>query len=194
AFEQQAGGRVGGGAGQVLPSLTFEDPGRTPTWSAPGLGFPPREAPGTAFSAYVPAHLTPVEPLPILARIGTGFPLTLAPELTMDSIRPGDPAPAADADPAAAPAPSPSLPARAVAVFVRPTRAWDGLRERTQWWFPLLIFMLISIGSGILLYDRAILPAQEEQISRQVANGQMDPQQAERAETMMSNPIARTVG
>src|SRR5206468_1646328 len=57
-----------------------------------------------------------------------------------------------------------------------------------------LIFMLISIGSGILLYDRAILPAQEEQISRQVANGQMDPQQAERAETMMSNPIARTVG
>jgi hypothetical protein len=54
--------------------------------------------------------------------------------------------------------------------------------------------MLISIGSGVLLYDRAVLPMQEEQISRQVANGQMDAQQAERAQQMMGNPIARGVG
>jgi hypothetical protein len=36
---------------------------------------------------------------------------------------------------------------RAVAVFTRPASAFIGLETRAQWWFPLLLMMLVGARS-----------------------------------------------
>src|SRR5207245_6528411 len=49
--------------------------------------------------------------------------------------------------------PSVSLLERAVAVFARPARAWDGLEGRTQWWFPMLVVVIAAVWSAALLFQ-----------------------------------------
>lgn len=82
---------------------------------------------------------------------------------------------------------------RLVAVFVRPAQAWGGLDTRVQWWFPILLIALVQTVSGILLYDRAILPMITERWEQAVDSGQMTAEQMTNAEQMMSQPVWRVV-
>lgn len=78
--------------------------------------------------------------------------------------------------------------ARAIAVFVRPTEAWVGLRERAQWWFPLLIVLLVSAGAVAALHQRAFVPMLLDQWDQAVADGQMTAQQVQGLERFFSGP------
>lgn len=101
-----------------------------------------------------------------------------------------DTAPARNA-PAPAPEAGVSVFARLVAVFASPARAWDGLQSRAQWWFPVLLVMLVQTVSGFLLYDRAILPMIVSRWEQAVETGQMTGEQLASAEQMMSQPMWR---
>lgn len=88
----------------------------------------------------------------------------------------------------AAAAPSLSLLDRAVAVFVRPAQAWSGLPERVQWWFPVLVMVMVGACSTALLYKRAIVPTQLDTYERQVASGQLTPEQMNQARQFFDSP------
>lgn len=79
---------------------------------------------------------------------------------------------------------------RAVLIFTDPARAWTGLRERPQFLLPLLVSLLVSLGTTALLYSRAIVPMQLEQMERQVLDGQMPAEQFDRAAAMIDSPTA----
>jgi hypothetical protein len=87
--------------------------------------------------------------------------------------------------------PALSLGARTIAVFARPARAWAGLERRGQWWFPLLLSVLVSVGGTLLTYQRAIVPTQREQFERQVEAGKIPPEAMARVEEQLASPIAR---
>jgi hypothetical protein len=99
------------------------------------------------------------------------------------------------ADSVAAAAPSPTLPllARCVAVFARPTQAWVGLKERPQWWFPLLIMVGCAALSSTLLYHRALVPMLTESWEQQVASGNMQPQQLDQIEKFFNSPAGLAI-
>ena len=80
---------------------------------------------------------------------------------------------------------------RFVAIFARPAHAWGGLRERAQWWFPLLITLVVSLGSMFALYDRAMIPMLSEQWGEQVASGNMTSEQVDRATAFMESPAGK---
>lgn len=82
-----------------------------------------------------------------------------------------------------------SLFQRAVAVFIRPNDAWGGLHGRAQWWFPVLVLVVVSLTSSSLIFQQAIVPMIEDSIDRQVAAGQIAPQQADQVVEMMSGPF-----
>jgi hypothetical protein len=88
------------------------------------------------------------------------------------------------------PVPSLSLGARTVAVFARPARAWTGLEHRAQWWFPLLVALIVSVGGTVLIYHRAIVPTQMAQIERQVDSGQIPPEALPQIEEHVSGPLS----
>lgn len=86
---------------------------------------------------------------------------------------------------------SPSPFARAVLMFVRPTQAWGGLKTRAQWWFPVLIMVLFSIGFATVLHDRAILPMTTDRWDEMVENGQMTAEQRDKAEESLQVPAMK---
>jgi hypothetical protein len=92
--------------------------------------------------------------------------------------------------PAAQPESTMSILERSVAVFARPAEAWAGLGRRGQWWFPLLLSVVVSVVGTGLTYERAMVPTQLAQIDRQVEAGQIPPEQADRIEQQMSSPMA----
>jgi hypothetical protein len=89
-----------------------------------------------------------------------------------------------------------SLIERAIAVFARPSQAWGGLRERAQWWFPLLVMVVVAAVSSAVLYQRALVPMLTESWEQQVASGQMQPDQLEQIERFFNSPagMAFSVG
>ncbi len=99
-------------------------------------------------------------------------------------------------EPAAAEAPPLSLMERTVAVFTRPASAWGGLEKRAQWWFPMLVVVVVSIAVGLALHQRALIPMMSEAWEQQVADGRMTTQQVDRMVEFMSGPAgtAITVG
>jgi hypothetical protein len=78
-------------------------------------------------------------------------------------------------------------------VFVAPTRAWDGLAQRTQWWFPMLLVAVVSSITMIAVYERSYLPMMTEGIEKQVADGQMSQQQLERTEAFFAGPAGKAI-
>jgi len=93
----------------------------------------------------------------------------------------------------AQPEPTLSIWSRSVAMFARPAQAWAGLERRGQWWFPLVLCVLVSvIGTG-LTYQRAIVPTQLAQIDRQVEAGQIPPDALDRIERQMSSPATLAI-
>lgn len=91
--------------------------------------------------------------------------------------------------PSTAPEPAFSLWSRLVAVFVRPGQAWSGLERRGQWWFPLLLCTLISVGGTGLTYQRALVPTMLAQIERQADAGQIPADQLDRIESQVTGPV-----
>ena len=94
------------------------------------------------------------------------------------------PTPAAPQAPAVAPvgAPSaepgsPSPIQRAIAIFVRPAAAWGGLRERSQWWIPMLGVLLVTLVGSVLIYHRAQIPTIMDAMEEKVSSGQMTAEQ-----------------
>jgi hypothetical protein len=81
-----------------------------------------------------------------------------------------------------------SLIERFVAVFTRPSHAWGGLETRAQWWFPMLVLAVVSVGITLLLHERALLPMMSEAWDQQVADGQMTAAQADGAIQFMAGP------
>lgn len=77
---------------------------------------------------------------------------------------------------------------RAAAIFVRPAAAWTGLRERTQWWFPLLLVLFVTLlGSG-LLYPRAYLPDMLQAMEDRIASGELTAEQMQKIEEFYQGP------
>lgn len=83
---------------------------------------------------------------------------------------------------------------RMVRVFVRPADAWDGLREKGQWLFPLVLGLAVWLGLQAAAYDHVTLPMMFEQWSEAVANGQMEPtQEASLTKFFTESPAARWI-
>ena len=97
--------------------------------------------------------------------------------------------------PTAAVAPAgPSALRRAVLVFTRPADAWEGLAERGQWLFPLVVGLVVFLGLQAFAFDRVTVPMMLDQWSEAVANGQMEAaQQARLEEFFTSSPVARWI-
>jgi hypothetical protein len=89
--------------------------------------------------------------------------------------------------------PGPSLLGRAIAIFVRPGRAWDGLESRVQWWFPLLVILAVNAAGIVLLHDRALMPMLTESWDRQVSEGQMSSEQVQHIEDFMDSGAGRAI-
>jgi len=89
----------------------------------------------------------------------------------------------------AAPAPNLSVWQRSVAVFVRPGQAWTGLQDHVQWWFPFLIIFTISILSGFLLHERALIPMLSDTWDQQVSSGQLTPDRVDKMLEFMRSPL-----
>lgn len=101
--------------------------------------------------------------------------------------------------PAVAPAgagPSLSVWQRAAAVFARPTAAWSGLESRSQWWFPLVVMMLLNASFAATLHQRALMPMITEAWEEAVSDGRMTAAQVDKMEAFMGGPVgmAMTVG
>jgi len=79
---------------------------------------------------------------------------------------------------------------RTVRVFARPAQAWEGLQEQVQWWFPLLLVLLLSCGVLITLFHRAYVPMILDQMEQQVASGQVPPEQVDKMEKVFASPVA----
>ncbi len=92
--------------------------------------------------------------------------------------------------PAVAPPPGLSLGSRLVALFARPTQAWAGLEKRGQWWFPLLITIVVVMAGMALTYERAVVPMTLERLQRQVDSGQVPASAMARFEEQMRSPVA----
>lgn len=106
----------------------------------------------------------------------------------MSSMTTGDTASVADAPRSISPW------QRAILVFTSPARAWDGLKQHSQWWFPLVVVAALAIASSFVLYDRVIIPTQLEAMDQKVAAGQMEQANVDKAEEAMRLPLWRGVG
>jgi Yip1 domain len=83
--------------------------------------------------------------------------------------------------------------ARIAAIFTRPAAAWSGLETRTQWWIPLLLFVVISASGTALLHKRALVPMMVEAWDRQVTAGAMTQAQMDKMEDFFSGPVGLTI-
>jgi hypothetical protein len=88
--------------------------------------------------------------------------------------------------PDAAPIPNPL--ARVGLIFTRPTRAWTGLDQRVQWWFPLLIVAVAYALALLATYHKSYLPMIMSSIDQRVASEQMSADQAAQVERMYGSP------
>ena len=99
---------------------------------------------------------------------------------------------------ATAPAPAGAEPSlsvwqRAVAIFVRPTAAWGGLTARAQWWFPVMIMLIVGACFSLALHNRAILPMIQESWDQAVADGKMTADQVDKMTAFMGGPAGLAI-
>ncbi len=62
-----------------------------------------------------------------------------------------------------------------------------GLQRRGQWWFPMVLGLVVSLAGFTLLYDRAIIPMQRAQLERQVQEQGAPPEMLERFDRSTQN-------
>jgi hypothetical protein len=92
--------------------------------------------------------------------------------------------------PVEAPEESMSIWSRSWAVFARPGQAWAGLERRGQWWFPLVLCIVVSVVGTGLTYQRALVPTMLAQFDRKVEAGQIPPEALDRIERQVASPAA----
>ena len=183
ALEQQAGRSVGGRAGQSsrstrVPPARSRRPERRRAAAAPRA---PRPAPGSRR-----ARARRFDPLrreiPSLRR-PPPCPCPRSPkESLMDSTLPVDAMPAPAAEPS-------DVAVRARRGHLHATRGGvGGLREHAQWWFPVLIVLVVAASTAGILHNRAIVPMVEDQWQDAVSNGQMPPEQEGQARGLLRQP------
>lgn len=98
--------------------------------------------------------------------------------------------------PSPLPGPTPRLSplARTVKVFTDPARAWEGLREKSAWGFPLLLGLLVFVVLQTATFDSVTVPTMQEQWNEAVANGRMEAAQADQmSQFFTSSPWARWI-
>ena len=78
---------------------------------------------------------------------------------------------------------------RAVAVFARPSAAWSGLEHRSQFWFPLLLLMLVNGAFAAALHQRAMMPMLSEAWEQAVSDGKMTAAQVDKMESFMGGTV-----
>ncbi len=96
----------------------------------------------------------------------------------------------------AAPGPAPRLSplARTARIFADPARAWEGLREKSAWAFPLLLGLVLWVALQALAYDRVTVPTMLDQWGEAVANGRMEAAQEQQLSRFFSeSPVARWI-
>lgn len=98
-----------------------------------------------------------------------------------------------DASSTAPPGPATGLWQRALLVFTRPTRAWGGLREHAQWWFPMLLVAVLTSATMLAVYERSYLPMMTEGIEKQAADGQMSQEQLDKTEAFFAGPAGKAI-
>jgi len=89
--------------------------------------------------------------------------------------------------------PSLSMLQRIAAIYFRPTAAWSGLRERVQWWFPMLLFAIVNAATIGAVYRRAFLPMISSQWEGKVESGEMTPEAYDQVVAMMSGPTGQMI-
>jgi hypothetical protein len=89
--------------------------------------------------------------------------------------------------------PAMSLGSRLVAVFARPGQAWAGLERRGQWWFPLLLSVLVAVLGTALTYQRAVVPTMLAQFERKVESGELTSEAVDRIERQVSGPVTMAI-
>lgn len=80
---------------------------------------------------------------------------------------------------------------RTVRIFAKPSAAWDDLRERGQWWFPLILGVIVFITLQVVSFESVTLPMMHEQWDQAVSDGRMQPAQVDAAEQAMTGPVGR---
>lgn len=83
---------------------------------------------------------------------------------------------------------------RTIAIFLRPTQAWSGLERKSQWWFPVLITIVVVMACTILVFDRAIVPMQLEQMQAAVDQRGGSAEEVERVESFLRSPAGLAIG
>lgn len=86
---------------------------------------------------------------------------------------------------------------RIVRIFTSPSRAWEGLEDRVQFWIPLVFVVVLQAALSAATYHRVLVPMMLEQWDDAVVNGQMQQAQVDKmSEFFANNPmaIALTVG
>jgi len=87
--------------------------------------------------------------------------------------------------------PGPSLLGRALRIFYRPASAWEGLETRTGWWFPMILVLVVQVVLTAAGFRRILVPMMLDQWDEAVANGTMQPEQAQKiSEFFQHNPAA----
>ncbi len=86
--------------------------------------------------------------------------------------------------------PGPSLGARTLRVFARPFQAWEGLEQRSQWWFPVVVACLFQAALTLALYDQVMVPTAMESLRPKIEAGQISEAQAE---AIIASPVTRAV-
>ncbi len=86
-----------------------------------------------------------------------------------------------------------SLLQRAIAVFARPAHAWSGLQQRSQWWFPLVVTLLVMGAGAAVLHERALIPMLTATWEEQAANGQLPAERLEQMEAFFDSPAGMAV-
>jgi hypothetical protein len=80
---------------------------------------------------------------------------------------------------------------RTIRVFARPSAAWDDLKERGQWWFPLLLGLAVFVVMQVVSFDSVTLPMMQSQWEQAISQGNMTSEQAAQAEQGMSSGPGR---
>lgn len=82
---------------------------------------------------------------------------------------------------------------RTIRIFAKPSAAWDDLKERGQWWFPLLVGLVLFVGLQVYSFESVSLPMMRQQWDQAVSQGRMEPAQVDAAERSMTQPVTRVV-
>jgi Yip1-like protein len=83
---------------------------------------------------------------------------------------------------------------RAVAIFVRPSAAWSDLATRSQWWFPMMVTVLLGSALLVPVYERAVVPDQLQRYETMAEQGRIPAAQLEQMEQGMRGPVGLAIG